>query len=138
MNVEIPESLEAILERVEPFELKKPQAPLCDHGQEILAWVDEWLLPEIVGDEPTLDDIKDAIVYLTIEYFSYEGRTRKDCWKHRGERGHRCVHQIFAQTFKQLQAKLHTQKRLASKPPPPPPPKEKIVYLDRLYGLEVK
>ena len=110
----------------------------CEHAKGYSSWVENWLFPKIVTEKPDIVSINQAKIFLTGHYRVLRLKASKRCRNYCSDRGHVCIFHIWDQTYERLEALESTVEKPKLIKENSPPPKENIVYLDRLYGLEVK
>jgi len=105
-----------VRKQFEPFAFDFDALARCEHSQDFNDWVGEWLFPEIVNEAIEDEDVKKAItalnkaiLMLVMKYFSYEGIVPMEHWTCRSEPDeHVCLWRIFHQTYRRLEALLHS------------------------------
>jgi len=110
----------------------------CEHAKGYSSWVEDWLFPKIVTEKPDIVSISHAMLLLTRRYRSLRSSVTKRCRNHSGDRGHVCIFHIWDQTHERLEALESTVEKPRLFEENSPSRKEEIVYIDRLYGLDVE
>jgi hypothetical protein len=109
---------------LEEFEFTRPeeQPDLCVFALAFSEWFD-WLMHDIVTDEPTVIFVNQAKVLLVDKYFEWRNSVGKNHRNRIGEAGHTCIFHVFDQGYERLrEIELALMRPLLFSPPKPAPP----------------
>jgi len=106
----------------EEFAFTETSRVYCSHAQHLSDWID-WLYEDIVGDQPTIFEVKQAKLLLSEQYLEWRNAVSL---RHRdllSKRGHICLYEVFVDGFNRLKTtELSLRPALLFEPPRPPPP----------------
>lgn len=84
-----------------PIEFSKPSRALCKFAEQFSTWAEK--LYEAVEQDPSVVFINQAKVLLIDQYFAYYTSVSRSHQDHIGNRnGHKCIYQVFRETYFQL------------------------------------